>query len=219
MRQKIIGLSLVGVLLAGCATTSDSTRTKTEGTAVGAGIGAAVGAGLGYIFGGTKGAIIGAGAGAAAGGIGGYAYGSHVANRKQEYATQEDYLDALIVSAQNVNQRTDALRQEIAQLEAETAQLVRQYNRRAVQKSQLENQERLRANKVEEGQKQLNTLRAEIDIQQQALAQEQQVENVSQEAAAQLDSLQAEIDRLKHNRAQLEEDVNRIAAIQIRPSA
>jgi uncharacterized small protein (DUF1192 family) len=219
MRQKIIGLSLVGVLLAGCATTSDSTRTKAEGTAVGAGIGAAVGAGLGYIFGGTKGAIIGAGAGAAAGSIGGYAYGSHVANRKQEYATQEDYLDALIVSAQNVNQRTDALRQEIAQLEAETAQLVHQYNRRTIQKSQLENQESLLTKKVEEGQKQLNTLRAEIDIQQQALAQEQQVENASQEATARLDSLQAEIDRLKHNRAQLEEDVNRLAAIQIRPSA
>ena len=71
---------------------------------------------LGYAAGGTKGAVIGAGAGAVAGGAAGYLYGTHVANRKKEYAREEDYLDALVVNAQQVNDRTDALRQENARL-------------------------------------------------------------------------------------------------------
>src|SRR5215510_1416336 len=120
MLKDIMTVLLVVTLLAGCATMSDETRTKTESTAVGTGAGAAAGALLGYLLGGKQGALIGAGAGAALGAGGGYLYGNHVANRKKEYARQEDYLDALIVSAQRVNDRTDALRQEIVQLETET---------------------------------------------------------------------------------------------------
>ena len=50
--------------------------------------------------------------------------GRHVANRKKEFARQEDYLDALVASAQGVNEKTDALRQEMVQLETETVQLI-----------------------------------------------------------------------------------------------
>ncbi len=54
-----VGLSMLGVAIAGCGTVT--------GGAVGAGTGAAIGAGTGY--GAGKGALIGAGVGAAAGAI------------------------------------------------------------------------------------------------------------------------------------------------------
>ncbi|MCX4159848.1 MULTISPECIES: OmpA family protein [Paraburkholderia] len=59
-------LTLVGALLAGCATPQGTN------TAVGTGVGAGLGAGIGALIGGGKGAAIGAGVGAAAGGITGY---------------------------------------------------------------------------------------------------------------------------------------------------
>ena len=219
MRKKVISVLLGVALLTGCATMSDEARTKGEGTAVGAGVGAALGAGLGALLGGRQGALLGAGLGAAVGAGGGYLYGSHVANRKKDYARQEDYLNALVVSAQQVNDRTDALRQEIAQLETETAQRIEQYNQRTVQKSALKKQERILATKIEEGQKQLRILQTEIDVQQQALAQEQQTPNKSQEATARLKNLQVEINRLEGNKTKLDNDVKRLAAIQIRPTA
>ncbi len=54
-----VGLSMLGLVIAGCGTVT--------GGAVGAGTGAAIGAGTGY--GAGKGALIGAGVGAAAGAI------------------------------------------------------------------------------------------------------------------------------------------------------
>ena len=166
-----------------------------------------------------QGALLGAGAWGCSGAGGGYLYGSHVADRKKDYTRQEDYLNALVVSAQQVNDRTDALRQEIAQLETETAQRIEQYNQRTVQKSALKKQERILATKIEEGQKQLQILQTEIDVQQQALAQEQQTPNKSREATARLKNLQVEINRLEGNKTKLDNDVKRLAAIQIRPSA
>src|SRR5215475_9173201 len=104
MKRQMIGVMLSTALLAGCAT--DRERTQAEGTGTGAIVGAALGAGLGAIFGGGKGAAIGAGAGAAAGALGGYALGTHVANQKQNFARQEDYLDAVIASARQMNEQT-----------------------------------------------------------------------------------------------------------------
>src|SRR5215831_16131952 len=195
MLKDIISASLVVTLLAGCATMSDETRTKTEGTAVGAGVGAVAGGVLGYLLGGKQGAAIGAGAGAALGAGGGYLYGTHVANRKKEYA-----------------------REEIVQLETETAQLIQRYNQRTIQRGELKKQELTLTKKVEEGQKQLQILQAEIDIQQKALAKEQQIQNKSKETVARLKSLQDEITRLEDNKAKLDGDVKKLATIQIRPS-
>ncbi|HEY3066777.1 MAG TPA: hypothetical protein VGL09_13360 [Methylomirabilota bacterium] len=59
MTTPVVGLSLLAMVMAGCATLG--------GAAVGAGAGAAVGAGTGY--GAGKGALIGTGVGAAAGAI------------------------------------------------------------------------------------------------------------------------------------------------------
>jgi predicted nuclease with TOPRIM domain len=219
MIQKVFALVVVLVFIAGCAGMSDETRTQAEGTAVGAGLGAALGAGIGYALGGRDGAFIGAGTGAATGGIGGYFYGKHVANRKKEFARQEDYLDALIASAHGVNEKTDALRQEMVQLEAQTAQLVQHYQQKRVQQAQLNDQAKVLTKKVKEGKEQLNALQSEIDIQQKVLAKEQQTQGKSKETTALLKDLQSEITRLESNKAQLETNVQRLASIQLRPVA
>ncbi len=99
MKSRIlqyVALILMVCMVSGCATMNDSTRTKAEGTGFGALLGAAAGAGIGALAGGGDGALIGAAAGAALGGAGGYAAGSYVAERKQEYANEEDRLDGEI---------------------------------------------------------------------------------------------------------------------------
>ena len=75
---------------------SDYNRTLAEGFVIGAVGGAAIGAGLGAAL--TKGnrgmgALIGAGIGALAGAIAGGATGSYYAEKKQEYANEEDRLE------------------------------------------------------------------------------------------------------------------------------
>src|SRR6266852_3957822 len=97
MKKQIIGVMLSTALLAGCAT--DRGQTQAEGAGVGALGGAALGALTGYALGGAKGAAIGAAAGAGVGAGAGYVYGTHVANQKEKFAREEDYLDAVINSA------------------------------------------------------------------------------------------------------------------------
>ena len=74
-----------------CANTSDGRLAQGEGTAIGA-VGGAL---LGGLIGGRKGAMIGAGAG----GVAGYAYGTHIANKKAQYKSTEEWLDACIAQA------------------------------------------------------------------------------------------------------------------------
>ena len=59
MKAKLISVSLVALLAAGCATEQQNN------TAVGTGVGAAVGAGIGALVGNGKGAAIGGAPGAA----------------------------------------------------------------------------------------------------------------------------------------------------------
>ena len=66
MKAKLISVSLVALLAAGCATEQQNN------TAVGTGVGAAVGAGIGALVGNGKGAAIGGALGAAAGAAAGY---------------------------------------------------------------------------------------------------------------------------------------------------
>lgn len=74
-----------------CANTSDGRLAQGQGTAIGAGAGALLGAALG----GRQGALI----GAAVGGATGFAYGSHIANKKAQYKSTEEWLDACIAQA------------------------------------------------------------------------------------------------------------------------
>ena len=112
---RIMNLSLAAVLTAAltltgaCANISnDSTRTKTEGTLAGAGIGAVLGAAIGAALGGRDGALKGAAIGAGVGALSGFAYGTSVANKKADYASEEEWLSACLAETQNTNQQAAA---------------------------------------------------------------------------------------------------------------
>jgi len=85
----IFGLITMGTTQ--CANTSDGRLTQGQGTLIGAGAGALLGAAIG----GRQGALL----GAAIGGAGGFAYGSHIANKKAQYKSTEEWLDACIAQA------------------------------------------------------------------------------------------------------------------------
>ena len=109
---------LVVVLSTGCATTNDATRTRTEGAAAGAAVGALIG---NLASGGNR--TVGTLVGALVGGVVGYAVGDHVANKKEAFAKQEDYLKAVAAEADRVaadaRARNSRLEDEIAKLNEE----------------------------------------------------------------------------------------------------
>jgi hypothetical protein len=121
----------IGATLSGCATNPDGTTNDQQATvAQGAVFGALVGGLLGAAVSGDnrgRGALI----GAAAGGLIGAGIGSSIAERKAQYANEEDFLVAEIRRNQEFIQEADAqnrqLYQEIAQLDRESQRLARQY--------------------------------------------------------------------------------------------
>jgi len=136
--HKALALIVALCFLSGCAAksggpnsqTDDATRTKTEGTAFGAILGGLVGAAAGAAFDSGnrgRGALIGAGIGAVAGGTAGYMYGSSVAERKQQYANEEDRLDGEIKVVQKYNadlqQQNLAMEKDIKDLKERVAAL------------------------------------------------------------------------------------------------
>jgi hypothetical protein len=127
-------ISLIMCLaLVGCET--DQQRTVTEGTAIGAGLGGVIGAGLGAAAGAltgnsqniVRGAIAGGILGASIGGVAGYQWGKRVAFKKDQYRTSEDRLNANIRRASQVRaaaaRENNALRGQITQLNGELRQL------------------------------------------------------------------------------------------------
>ncbi len=135
----MLSVSLTG----GCANIqNDSTRTKTEGTLTGAGLGAALGAGLGAIFGGnTKSTLIGAAIGAGVGSLGGYFVGKHIADKKSEYASYEDWLDACIQDTEKLNADMAGynaqLSKDVAALDKESKALAAKYKKQAASRDQM----------------------------------------------------------------------------------
>ena len=79
--KKSIFIVLMTVLLAGCASMTESQRSTAQGTAAGTGIGAAAGAIIGAIAGDPA---LGAGIGAGVGAIGGYIWSSRMEKQKQQ---------------------------------------------------------------------------------------------------------------------------------------
>jgi uncharacterized protein YcfJ len=120
-------------MVTGCANIQDDgTRTRTEGAGTGAAVGALTGALLGQILGGdTQSTLIGAAIGGAVGGVGGYAYGNHVANQKEQYAKEEDWLEACIAEAKKTNETmvryNKELSQQIVELRRDTEALRQQH--------------------------------------------------------------------------------------------
>lgn len=133
---------LITTLLFGCATNPDGTMNDQQQTV-------AEGAMAGAILGGLLGAAIGdnrrsALIGAAAGGIIGAGIGSSIAERKAQYATEEDFLIAEIQRNQDFIEEADAqnrlLYQEIARLDRESRRLQSQYRAGQVSRDALTRQ-------------------------------------------------------------------------------
>jgi len=211
----MLSVSLTG----GCANIQDDgTRTKTEGTLTGAGVGAALGAGLGAIFGGnTKATLIGAAIGAGVGSLGGYFVGKHIADKKAEYASYEDWLDACIQDSEKLNadMRTynDQLGKDVAALDKESKALAAQYKKNAASRDQM----RAELKKVQALQKDSgdNIARLEKDI---AKRREAAADAKSHGQGARAKKMDAEIAKLSKQINEMKAYNKRLANISVRLS-
>ena len=146
LEKTMLPVIVAGALVSGCATspsgeaTSDQQRTVTEGAVVGAVLGGLLGAAVSDNDKG-KGALI----GAAAGGLIGAGIGSSVADRKAQYAREEDFLIAEIERNEEFIAEADAqnddLYQEIARLDRESVRLAREYRAGRATRAALVNQQ------------------------------------------------------------------------------
>ena len=102
--NSMVAVLVICAVLSGCAGMSDQTRTRTEGTAVGAVIGGLVGLAIGDGEGAAIGALAGAGIG--------YLAGNEIAKRKKNYASTEKFLDAEIANYSRVQYDSRSLQQE-----------------------------------------------------------------------------------------------------------
>ncbi len=212
MFLKIIAIFLLVAMFSGCATMSDSSRTKAEGTGFGALLGSALGAGIGALAGGGKGAAIGAGIGALVGGAGGYAWGSSVAERKAKYANEEDRLDGEINVVAGYNNDLQAINDKtahrIGQLEQQVAALNSQYEAGNVQVSVLERKQREINSLVQNNEKIKGKMDDELvalNAYQDSIAQTQDQQKVAK--------LSNEIDTLKKNIATLDDGNKQMAQL------
>jgi len=211
--KKWISLMLVFVFMTGCAGMTDQQRTVSEGTGAGAAGGAILGAIVGQLIGkDTKGTLVGAAIGAAVGGGLGTAYGNHVASKKAEYASQEEYLNACIASAQQINEETRqynaSLENEIKGLDREVNSLLSKYKRKKVSKSQLEKEQQKVQAKFSEAQAKLKAAQDEVEIQKQVLASER-----GKSKAELAESLDKEIALLEKSAKELDQQTQALASI------
>jgi chromosome segregation ATPase len=222
MMRKTASMLLVIGLLAGCAGLSDTQRTTTESTLLGTGAGAAVGAGVGALVGGGRGAAIGTGVGGVVGAGAGYAWGSHVASKRAEYARQEEYVEALLASARETQEQTRqysaSLTGDIQRLDRETTRLVQQYKQRRLAKSALQRSQQATAAKLAEAEQQLQHVETEIDIQHRALQHEPNLPRTAR-GPSQARDLRAEIRQLERQRDVLAQQVQTLASIHARLAA
>ncbi len=213
MRKEFVTVLMIAAFVAGCAGMSDSRRTKTEGTAAGAGIGAVVGAAAGQIFGrDTESTVIGAALGAAIGGGAGWVYGNHVANKKAQYASQEDYLNACIASARQVNNETRqynaSLRTEISRLNQEIDLLVAKNRQNRSYRNQLARKREEVQQKQTDANNRLQRAQDEVAIQKEVLSREK-----GGGSSNEVRALDQEIARLEQTARELESQTQALAAI------
>lgn len=163
-------LSLLTFGATQCATTQDGRTTQAQGTALGAAGGALLGAGIGALTGDSDTALKGAAIGGALGAAGGFAYGSHVANKKANYASTEAWLDACIAEAEKKRSAAVAynkrLNSQLARLEREVATA-----RAAGDKRRLSSLRREIASERKAAQKESSNFSKEAEIQRGAIKQ------------------------------------------------
>ncbi len=210
--SKVVLAVGLAVALTGCETMetmSDQDRTKAEG----AGVGALVGAAVGYaVSGDAKGAAI----GAAIGGAAGFAVGNEVAKRKQQYANDEDFLEAEIARTEGLNDDAREYhrktKEEIAQLDKEVEKLRASYKKGKASAKELNRK-----------QKDLEQRIAKIDDKREALKKEYQInQEVLKEGSKGNDRYLAKLEKenavLKEQIEKLRSDGEQLAQINERLS-
>lgn len=202
--SKTCAAAMVAVVFSSCAQTQDGRLTQAQGTGLGALGGAATGALIGAISGNAaRGALIGAGVGA----IGGFAYGTHVANRKAQYASTEAWLDACIASARQRNNEALAynrsLRNRVASLERQI-----QAARIANNRSQLRNLKGQCAALRKDATTKTTVFRQEVEVQ----------KTVIQEAgpgqSSRVSEIRSTTSELRSTTGQIDSQVQRLASLE-----
>jgi DNA repair exonuclease SbcCD ATPase subunit len=203
--MKIIVYTMViALLLTGCATQEQQTRT--EGTAGGALLGAALGAGIGALAGGGKGAAIGAGIGAVVGGTTGLIYANSIIDRHRELQGRENDLDAQIANCRALNNDmqkcNEDLQQKIANYQSNIDELQARVNQGEDQRNSLR---KTKLNIEKELKQQKKT--------QIALQKELAYRKKIRSQVAQSSELDAEITKLERHLAQLKKNTAALAAL------
>lgn len=211
MNQKFVrGLGIFMIIsclaLTGCMN-NDGDRTRAEGAGVGAAGGALGGALLGQLFGGsTTSTLVGAAIGAGVGAGAGYLYGDHVAGKKAEYASNEDWLNACIDSSEkavaNAKNYNSSLDEDLVSLETQIARL--ESDKLSVnEKATLQkNTKELLAEDTKMTEKAIASLKTEIAAQTEVVEEEKSGAQV-RELNTQIAALNKELDALESNQAEL----------------
>lgn len=185
-RQFWIGLS---ACLLGC-TATDYEQTQIEAAAIGCGVGAAFGNLIGKD---TKSTVT----GCVAAGAAGLAYGTHVADQKQQYVSQEEHFRAVIESAQMHRAEVAAynrqLNIQIAEVRRETEQLKVSSDNTYKNNQDLTRKKEETARLIKQAEDKIARLQWEIDKQKSFLASNEQeasvkLVNASQQEISQLES-------------------------------
>lgn len=220
MSKRVITILVLLCLVAGgCASTSDQTKTKAGGTALGAVLGGV----LGYAIGGKEGAAI----GAVVGGGAGFLAGNVVAKRKAQYADREDFLDAEIVRVAEFNETTRTynvkLREDIQVLTLESEQVRANYAEKREQKKEVEKTRADVQKRIKNAEELRKDLNQELEVQTAILEEERKIQEQAKEQPkdqdkARLATLENEVEELRANIAQLQEGTVQLAGIDERLS-
>jgi len=215
MTGKLMTGAAAATLLTGCVsqgpqrsdgtvpTTDDPTRTKVEGTVLGALVGGLIGAAAGD----SKGALIGAALGAGVG----FLAGNEVAKRKAQYAREEDFLDAEIAQAEQMNREAAGynadLRRQVAALDAESNRVAAKYRAGTASRNELAAQRSSVQKQMEANAKVEQTLRKEHEVKTAVLDEEKSQRGANdpyvKSLERQVTELQANIDNLHKGSTQL----------------
>ncbi len=211
---KIVAVAAISstLIFSGCESTADGRTTQAQGAGIGALGGALLGGIIGYSVGGSDSALAGAAIGGAVGGLSGFAYGTHVAGKKSQYANTERYLDACIAAAIEKNNRAIAynrsLSARIAQLEARAQVAIA--NNDAAQKAEIQ---AAIANLKDQTKSQIQEINKEIIIQRQVLQTEAKTNS------SRLGSIRQQISNLESTKAESERELSRLASLDNRLDA
>lgn len=215
--KKITKSSLAAIMavsITGCVSNQpmdDQSQTKAEGTAVGALLGAA----LGYAMGDGEGAVVGGIVGAGAG----YVVGSEIAERKQKYANEEEFLDGEIAYLAEYNQNAadynSKLTAHIEKLDKRVAALKNEYEKGMVGYSKISDERKGVQERLKKSKQLLADLEKEYEVNAQILAEQKKGGKADDPSIARLEQ---EIAALKQNIGKLQQGTEQLASIDERLS-